>query len=1121
MNDLSATPNAQAWRPAALAPRAEMTAFPKNLRLLVFFLVLATLATASSSHALDPDRAISQYHFQSWGTTEGYPETPVLSLGQGAFGYLWLGTESGLIRFDGLRFSEPRPFPHGAPDRRPIPLMTPVSGPNDTEQALWIGTTTNLLLLDDEVTGALRPPAPNAPAPNTSASLDGRTVLSLRGDLEGGLWIGTSDGLFRLYQGHLESVGLEGRQILAIDGTPSGTLYLGTDDGVLTLPRIPQPGTPPQSGTPAMQPIEASIVELQGRRILHLASTGDSLWAALEDGIYASGTDGWQRRHPGRASVLLADGDGNVWAGVEDQLLRFRSGEENLPPSAYNSEGGAIKALFEDREDALWVATANRLLQLADGELITFTRQEGLPDRSVRAVLESRNQDGGQSVLWVGTDGGGIASIREGVVDKTYSTADGLASDAVLSLAETPPGTLWIGTADAGLSRFREGRFTSFTMADGLPTESVTALLADRAGSLWIGTLGGGLGRLRGSRFETFTADTSGLAGDFVRSLHLANDGSVLVGTDGGLSRWQDDRLETIADQDILAGDLVLSVLDDGDRLWIGTNAGLVRFEEGQSWIYDRSHGLLNETVHQIQRDGKRLWLCTIKGLFGISLEELRALDEGRRSDVVPLRPRGSQAQECNGYSQPASLRSSEGRLWFAAVDGLLSLRPEDLRPEALPSVIIEEILADGVPLSLRQPVRLPTFVRTIDLHVSSSSLRGAAGQSFQFRLAKYSSLWTEPSQRRTMRYTNLGPGTYRFEARATRRGGVEGPLTAIVFEIPLPFYRSAPFILGLILLLTILGRGLYHLRLQQILQRNARLSEKVVRGTSKVLEQKQELDRAHQRLALTNEKLRQANEQLFELDRENTDLLALAAHGLRGPLLNLQGFSAETERALEKLQTVATEVKDKLSKEDRKGLKSALFEETPEALSFIRASTDRMDQLIQAILTLASLGRQKLAPQPLDTEELVRSILRSLSFQVSRSGAQVTVGALPGIVADPHAMRLVFENLLHNAILYLSPDRPGKIDISSEGEGEIVIFQVRDNGIGIDPRNKDLIFKLFGRVAGRDIPGEGMGLAYVRTVLERQGGKIWFRSTPGEGTTFIFSLPRVANVDPVNEVEP
>jgi signal transduction histidine kinase len=274
------------------------------------------------------------------------------------------------------------------------------------------------------------------------------------------------------------------------------------------------------------------------------------------------------------------------------------------------------------------------------------------------------------------------------------------------------------------------------------------------------------------------------------------------------------------------------------------------------------------------------------------------------------------------------------------------------------------------------------------------------------------------------------------------------------------------------------------------------------------VLTQKQELDRAHRRLSRANERLRLANEQLTELDRENTDLLALAAHGLRGPLLNLQGFSAEMTQVLRELQSFSQSAEG-LTAEEQRTLQQALFEDSPEALDFIRASTERMDQLIQAILRLAQLGRQRLEPQFIVTDELVNEVVRSLSYQIVQSRAILEIGSLPSVVADRHALRLVFENLLNNAILYLDPKRPGRIQVRGESRQETVIFQVEDSGRGIPKDQEDVVFKLFGRATNSEMPGEGMGLAYVRAVLERQGGRIWFQSTADQGTTFTFSLPQ------------
>jgi len=180
-----------------------------------------------------------------------------------------------------------------------------------------------------------------------------------------------------------------------------------------------------------------------------------------------------------------------------------------------------------------------------------------------------------------------------------------------------------------------------------------------------------------------------------------------------------------------------------------------------------------------------------------------------------------------------------------------------------------------------------------------------------------------------------------------------------------------------------------------------------------------------------------------------------------------------------------------------------------PEALDFIGSSVDRMDRLINGILKLSRLGIQDIKPEPVNTAELTRSILRYIAHQLEARNATVSIGALPEVYADRTSMEQIFGNLLDNAVKYLAADRPGHIEIDAETTPEMTVFHLRDNGRGIAEADLERIFEIFRRAGRQDVPGEGVGLAYVKTLVRRQGGKIWCVSRPGEGSTFSFSIPR------------
>ena len=256
-------------------------------------------------------------------------------------------------------------------------------------------------------------------------------------------------------------------------------------------------------------------------------------------------------------------------------------------------------------------------------------------------------------------------------------------------------------------------------------------------------------------------------------------------------------------------------------------------------------------------------------------------------------------------------------------------------------------------------------------------------------------------------------------------------------------------------------------------------------------------------------EKLQRIAADLKESNEDIRSFAYIVSHDLRAPLVNLKGFSGELGMALQELEPLFEKGLATFEGEELRRMEELFRIEVPEALDFIGSSVDRMDRLINGILKLSRLGIQDIKPEPVNTAELTMSILRYIAHQLEERNATVSIGALPEVYADRTSMEQIFGNLLDNAVKYLAADRPGHIEIDAETTPEMTIFHLRDNGRGIAEADLERIFEIFRRAGRQDVPGEGVGLAYVKTLVRRQGGKIWCVSRPGEGSTFSFSIPR------------
>ncbi len=271
--------------------------------------------------------------------------------------------------------------------------------------------------------------------------------------------------------------------------------------------------------------------------------------------------------------------------------------------------------------------------------------------------------------------------------------------------------------------------------------------------------------------------------------------------------------------------------------------------------------------------------------------------------------------------------------------------------------------------------------------------------------------------------------------------------------------------------------------------------------------------------MKIVQEKLeRWVEKRTHDLVRANEEIKRFAyivSHDLRAPLVNIKGFSGEMRDAFEVINQKLTKILPYLSEDDQRELREILQSEIPEALGFIDTAASRMGNLINSVLKLSRLGRRVMNFEEIDTKELVQKTLDSLAHQIEKEQVAVKIENLPEIIADRTSLEQIFSNILVNAINYLQPGRKGEITVTADETDDEVIFRIRDNGRGISPDDMDKVFEPFRRAGKSDVPGEGMGLAYVQRLVHKHGGRIWCISQLEIGSTFCFSIAKNLPEDP------
>lgn len=808
-----------------------------------------------AARALEPGKALTRYQHDAWLPEHGLPQVSVQDLLQCSSGYLWIATQEGVARFDGVRF---RVY-----DKRSEPLMSVNSADvlqEDVGGGVWVGTRGGGLVL-------LAGPAPRHIGTRDGLPSDVIAALARQGST---LWVGTDRGLARVEGDSVEVVpGAElSVRALLVDGEQ---VWVGTQAGVFRV----------------VDGLLEQVDGLMGYEVHDLLRDPDGvLWVATDEEGLLRWESGAVRRHgledaPGgwTALTLARDQDGSLWVGSNSHgLLRLRGEGFEVYGTGQGLTYDRVSALLEDREGSLWVGTfGGGLNRLRDALFVPLSSRDGLSHDDVWTILEDS-----QGRLWIGTEVG-LNLYQDGVF-LDYPWHGHLAQETVMSAAEDSQGRLWFGTYGDGLWSFDGQSWTRWSTAEGLRSGKVFDLLEDGEGALWVAT-DAGLHRLVDGRLEAFTT-AEGLPHDNVRSLLLDQEGLLWVGTrGGGLATWEGSGFSRVDPGlgESSALDMVHALAQDEEgTLWVSTSGGLLR-KGAKGWsLLTTEQGLLSDSLHELLPDGRgRLWVSSNLGVSSMELDGLEAVAEGRDQEVrtrVYGRDDGMLSAECNGGSHPSVIQTSDGRLWFSTIAGAVSVDPEEARTEQPPpQVILESVHVDNEPVDFTIPGDFTAGTRDIDISWAAPGFVSPELVRFRYRLEGLDEGWKEADTRRVAPYTHLPPGSYTFEVVAASADGVWGEQPASYAFVVHPALHQTPLfyvIVGASLLL--LGGAASGLRVRQLRVRERELVEAVDERTVELRRMAEELEELSLRDPLTGLRNRRylfetVGEQVQELDRLRT----------------------------------------------------------------------------------------------------------------------------------------------------------------------------------------------------------------------------------------------------------
>jgi signal transduction histidine kinase/ligand-binding sensor domain-containing protein len=782
---------------------------------------LAALLLPGAAAGLDPNTALTQYGHTAWRVRDGTFAGPPGSITQTKDGFLWIGTDGGLIRFDGVKF-EPWLPPAGSslPDDRIVNVL----GANDG--SLWIGTASGLARWHD---GKL-----------TVYARTGR-FGALVEDRQGTLWAGHTritpevPPLCRFQRGEFHCFGFADEYRLpyvgALHEDRRGNLWIGGQAGVCRW----RPGSPDCFEIRELTPLRDMSV------IASLAEDADgSLFASTgpgPTGVWRLAAGRWAR-YPNPpapqvdSGVMFTDREGGLWIGTErDGLIRRTRGRTERFSRVDGLSGDGVNYFFEDREGNVWVATSSGLDRFRDVKVATLTLREGLLGGYIGAVTASK--DGS---VWI-ADRNALIHLEKGGLTY-YDASRGLPGSAATSLLEDSRGRLWVGV-DNGLAWREHGRFFELRMPDGSAVGVVRSLAEDGEGNIWVVTTHPRhpLIRVRDQRVAEVLS-TEQLAGAQIGAIAADARGCVWIGfVSSELKLYRHGRFESHGSVGDPGWKRIRNLLPDARGLWVATNRGLDLLRNGKLKTLDTRNGLpCNDVEDTIPSTDGALWVKTACGLVRISPSELDAWSAHPERRVrVRVLDAFDGAQAGLSPFSPRSTRSLDGRLWFAIEGGGLQvLDPGQVKNNTVPPPVrILRVVADRKTYEPEPRLRLPPLTQDLEIDFTALSLTLPEKVRFRYRLAGASGDWQGAGTRREAFFTNLKPGSYRFSVIASNNDGLWNQKGATLdFAILPAFYQTKVFLLLCAVAVGGLAWAVYRWRVRQVtarldLQFQERLAER------------------------------------------------------------------------------------------------------------------------------------------------------------------------------------------------------------------------------------------------------------------------------------------------------
>lgn len=1087
-------------------------------------LLLLQLLLLPRAFALDPNEGVLQYNCRSWTRQSGLSANGISAITQTRDGFIWLGTQKGIVRYDGAEFKtlalpKTKYFQHQG-----IFSLAPT-----TEGDLWFGILNGGFGLYGQDSGF------SAVTNQPWVTPDMKTSALLQAS-DGSLWVNSSGGLVRWDRksGSIQYFNPGNYECLTAFEDSKHRVWFSMLSGGLfyydgkEVVRFPDPAMS-ERGTFVFGIAE----DLQGQ-----------LWFATQSGARVYDSNFHPAKRPTiypKILQILADREGGVWMGSDGNgLFLYRAGQVSVLRKSDGLADDRVTALYEDREGSLWVGTRGGLSLLTDVKFPIFSPEipeQAAPGNTTAALHGVCISAGGG--IWASANNGLYQFDGKSFVH--YDASAGLESPWLKQVFEAKNGDLYLGNGSHDVEIFRDGKVVARHKC-----QSWTTGFAEDSRSVLVG-VGPQLYRVTRDAMTPyeFTNQTPSLG--WIRSLNTQRDGTILLATANGIYLVKDGDYGQITTEDGLPVNDALWICEDKEGvLWAGLAGGLARIQGQRVDSWTRENGLFDDFIHAIVPDDNGwLWVQSGDGIFrikrdsfvlnGVKAKQLNCETFDSMDSVKTLETADVEYSAC---------RTEDGHIWFPSPQGIIMIDPAHLRTNPAPPLVhIEKIRANGGDfhgLAL-QPGRgdlevqytAPTFIAPRKLH-------------FRYKLEGYDSDWVDAGTRRSAFYTNLKPGKYRFLVEALNADNAGGALPA-AFEINFPphFYQTAWFyVVGVGIFFAALG-GVYtwrvrHLKSKQhaLREANDRLDTKVQRRTAQLADANASL---HQRTVALENEVEQRKKMQAEIERAQQQLIEASRHAGMAEVATsvlhnvgnvLNSINISTDVLLERVKKSKVDFVARAGKlmsdhgtdlaayiaHDSKGRKlpeyllslgEELKCEQSDALKELASLEKNVTHVKEIVAAQQSYARFAGVVTSVNIPELIQEALRMTAADHCEIRiAETHDDTLPEITTDRHQVLQILMNLIANAKhACVESGRPDKEVLINSGRvnGHVTIC-VTDNGIGIPPENLTRIFAP-GFTTKKN--GHGFGLHGSSLAARQLGGALLVSSDgPKQGASFTLELP-------------